>query len=420
MDPYLARLGLEDGPWLDPATAAVIVLISVIAAFMFHKAIFPLIIRATQWTPTDLDSRMLRGARWPLNLGLLVLGGYLATIIPFDLTEAQRDAADKTGGLLGIVLGIFAGVAMVSTALDWYLENLAHRTQQVVDVRLFPLLRRTAVAVIYGVGALLILDLLDITISPLIAGLGLGGLAVALAIQPTLANLFAGTYVMTEGVVSPGDYIELEGDVSGYVVEVSWRSTRIRTWRNNLVVVPNSRFAETIITNYTRPAPAVNVQVSCGVSYASDLDRVEEVSREVMGQVLDESTDAVREYGNFFGFDSFGDSNVNFWLFLQARDRWGAFNLQTALMEKLHRRFKEEGIIINYPMRTLEFPEGWGPESLGSVNGGVRPGKRSGRNGRRRVRGRRPPPELDAPQSTAQQIGSAPEAEPAGEGPELV
>jgi len=85
------------------------------------------------------------------------------------------------------------------------------------------------------------------------------------------------------------------------VVEVGWRSTRIRTWRNNLVVVPNSRFAETIITNYQRPAPAVNVQVNCGVSYGSDLDRVEEVCLEVMDQVLDEVPDAVKEYGSWFG-----------------------------------------------------------------------------------------------------------------------
>ena len=243
MNPYLARFGLGDPRWLDPATAVVIVLISLIAAFVFHKLVLPLIIRATQWTPTDLDSRLLRAARWPMNAGLLVLGGYLAAIVAFDLTESQRDTADKAGGLLGIVLGIFAGSAVVSTLLDWYLENLAHRTHQVVDVRLFPLMRRVAVALVYGVGGLMIMGLLELNISPLIAGLGLGGLAVALAIQPTLANLFAGTYVMTEGVVSPGDYIELEGGVAGYVVEVSWRSTRMRTWHNNLVVVPNSRFA---------------------------------------------------------------------------------------------------------------------------------------------------------------------------------
>ena len=414
MDPYLARLGLEDTRWLDPATAASIVLISLITAFVFHKLVFPLIIRATQWTPTDLDSRMLRAVRWPLTAGLVVLGGYLASVISFDLTEAQRGNADKAVGLLGIMLGIFAGSAVVSTALDWYLDHLAHRTQRVVDVRLFPLMRRMAVALVYGLGGLLILDLLNITISPLIAGLGLGGLAVALAIQPTLANLFAGTYVMTEGVVSPGDYIELEGGVTGYVIEVSWRSTRIRTWGNNLVVVPNSKFAETILTNYQRPVPAVNVYLTCGVSYGSDLYRVEAVSREVMDEVLDTEPDAIKEYGGWFGYESFGDSNVNFWLFVQAKDRLGTFNVRTALMERLHARFKQEGIVINYPMRTLQFPEGWGPEALAAVNGAAQVGRRTGRNGRRRGRGRRPPPELHVPQEPAQEV------EPDGGGPGTV
>ena len=213
---------------------------------------------------------------------------------------------------------------------------------------------------------------------------------------------------MTEGVVAPGDYIELEGSVAGYVVEVGWRSTRMRTWRNNLVVIPNSKFAETIITNYQRPAPAVNVQVNLGVSYGSDLEQVERVCREVMDQVLDETPEGVKEYGSWFGYDGFGDSNINFWLFIQATNRWGAFNLQTALMKNLHRRFKEEGIVINYPMRTLEFPEGWGPETLGSSDGAGQAGRRTGRNGRRRARGRRPSSELHVPREPVK------EAEPAG------
>ena len=396
MNFHLARFGLGDPQWLDPATTAVIFLIGLTTALIFHKLLFPLIMRMTQWTPTDLDSRMLRGGRWPLTLGLVTLGAYLAYTIPYD---AQQDAVDKAAALVGTVLGIIAVVSVVSSALDWYLENLAHRTTHIIDVRLFPLLRRIAVGLIYALGALLIMDLLDINISPLIAGLGLGGLAVALAAQPTLANLFAGTYVMTEGVVSPGDYISLEGGVAGYVVEVGWRSTRIRTWQNNLVIVPNSKFAETIITNFQRPIPAVNVQLTCGVSYGSDLVRVEAVCREVMDQVLETQPEAVREYGGWFGYDNFGDSNVNFWLFVQAKDRWGSFVVQSALMQRLHQRFKQEGIVINYPMRTLEFPEGWGPDTLARVNGVAQSERRAGRNNRRRGR-RRPSAELHVPQES--------------------
>ena len=164
----------------------------------------------------------------------------------------------------------------------------------------------------------------------------MGGLAVALAIQPTLSNLFAGTYVMTEGVISTGDFIELENGMSGYVMDVGWRSTRIRTFQNNLVVIPNSRFAETIITNYQLPAPSENVIVNCGVSYDSDLYQVEKICNQVMTKVLETSPSANKEYGGYFGYDKFGDSNVDFWIFAQATDRAASFQLKNTLMQSLH------------------------------------------------------------------------------------
>ena len=365
-EPVLARFGLGDPEWLDPATAAVIVLIGFLVAVLVHKLIFPLIIRFTQWTPTDLDSRFVRSLRWPATLGILALAGYLAVSVGLDLGDDQ-EKANTVAGAAGMVVGIIAVAGLLSATVDWYLANLASRTNHVVDLRLFPLIRRVGGVVVYGIGALLVLDVMDINISPLIAGLGLGGLAVALAIQPTLANLFAGTYVMTEGVIDTGDYIELESGIAGYVVEVGWRSTRIRTWGNNLVVVPNARFAETIITNYQQPAPAVNVYLTCGVSYDSDLDLVEGISREVMDDLLQNDNNAVKSYGSWFAFNAFGDSNVDFWLFLQARDRIASFNLQSALIKNLHRRFKDEDITINYPVRTLQFPDGFNPELLGGA-----------------------------------------------------
>ena len=368
MEPILARFGLGDPEWLDPATAAVIVAIGLVVAFLFHKLLFPLIIKFTQLTPTDLDSRLVKSARWPLSLGIVTLGVYLGLIIGLDLTGGQQDRTDTIASAVGVVIGILVVVGLLSSAIDWYLASLASRANHIVDLRLFPLIRRVGGVVIYGIGALLVLDVMDINISPLIAGLGLGGLAVALAIQPTLANLFAGTYVMTEGVIATGDYIELESGMAGYVVEVGWRSTRFRTWGNNLVVVPNARFAETIITNYQQPVPAVNVYVTCGVSYDSDLDHVEDICREVMDDLVTNDQNAIRSYGSWFAFDAFGESNVDFWLFMQARDRFASFNLQSALIKNLHRRFREEDIVINYPVRTLQFTDGFTPDMVGATS----------------------------------------------------
>ena len=162
----------------------------------------------------------------------------------------------------------------VERAGNWLQDYLGSTPAANTGSWALPLARRALLIVVAVMAIMVSLDVLGVNITPLIAGLGIGGLAVALAIQPTLSNLFAGTYVITEGVVSPGDYIDMEGGVSGYVVDVNWRSTRLRTWGNNLVVVPNSRFAETIITNYSKPDEHVNVYLTCGVAYESDLQRV--------------------------------------------------------------------------------------------------------------------------------------------------
>ena len=363
MNSVLARFGLGDPVWLDPVTAVVIVLLSLLAALVYNKVLQPVALKLTHHIPTDLDSQIVQAFNRPVTAGIGVLGLYLGLTIPLELTGSQRQWIDHIAQALGIILGVSLVVGVVSRMLDWHQANPGKRTN-VIDPRFFPLVRRMAVGVIYAIGFLLVLDVLSINISPLIAGMGLAGLAVALAIQPTLANLFAGTYVMSEGVISTGDYIELEGGVAGYVVEVSWRSTRIRTWGNNLVVIPNARLADTIITNYQEPTPAVNVYLTCGVSYESDLVHVEAISREVMEDLLNTGSHGVKEYGGWFGFESFGDSNVVFWLFLQARNRLASFELQSALIRDLQQRFAEEGIVINYPVRTLRFPDEMLPEAV--------------------------------------------------------
>ena len=414
MDAILERFGLAGPAWLA-AVGVSIFLIFLVLAIFFNRLIFPLILRFTRWTPTELDTRLVRAFRLPLTLAIVVLGGYLALTLALDLSAAQQRLVNTIASLLGLILGIMTVASAVGNAFRWYEETIAPRTDTHLDERLVPLLRRVATALIYALGALLVLDLLNVNITPLIAGLGLGGLAVALALQPTLANLFAGTYVITEGVVTPGDYIELEGGVTGYVLDVSWRSTRLRTWGNNLVVIPNSKFAETIITNYQAPVPAVNVYLTCGVSYDSDLYLVERVCLEVMSEILEHGPDGVKEYGSYFGFDSFGDSNVNFWLFLQAQDRLASFRLRTSVMQKLHSRLRDEGIVINYPVRTLQFPKEWQTNGLSFAEGTLpRPQPGPSRLGRQR-RQRRPRPDVHViPEGSGSASG-----ETSGDGPDL-
>lgn len=364
MDSLLARFGLEDQAWVDPVIALVILGLAALLAVLSHYVIIPLAQRLSHHTETELDDLIFQAARRPVSLIIMVLGTYLAVIIPLNLSETQQSIVNALFASAAILSVIILIARLLAVFLDWYIARL-HVDQRSAGAHILPMVRKIVVGVLYALGVLLILGILGIPISPLIAGMGLGGVAVALAIQPTLANIFAGTYVVTENIISPGDYIEVEGGIAGYVIEVSLRSTRVRTWENKLVVIPNSRLVETVVTNHSEPTPPVNVFLTCGVSYDSDLNRVEAVSLDVMDRVLETSPYGVKEYGAYFGFDNFGESNVDFWLFVQAKDRLASFELRSELINKLHQRFDEEGIVINYPVRVLQFPTGAPPQGDG-------------------------------------------------------
>ena len=119
---------------------------------------------------------------------------------------------------------------------------------------------------------------------------------VALALQGTLTNFFAGLNILTDGSIRIGDFVELDGGMSGYVDQIGWRTTRIRMLANNMVIIPNTKLADSIATNYNYPEDQMSVYLEVGVSYASDLDHVERVTVEVAKQVMDETVAWYQKY----------------------------------------------------------------------------------------------------------------------------
>ena len=118
---------------------------------------------------------------------------------------------------------------------------------------------------------------LGVSITPILTALGVGGLAVALALQDTLSNFFAGFYIMMAGQIRVGDYVKLDSGEEGYVVDISWRSLTIRTLPNNIVVVPNSKVAQANVTNYSLPEKRMSLLIKVGVSYDSEPDQIERI-----------------------------------------------------------------------------------------------------------------------------------------------
>src|SRR6202042_3253297 len=144
-------------------------------------------------------------------------------------------------------------------------------------------------------GVLMLLNGLGISITPILTALGVGGLAVALALQDTLSNLFAGFYVAVAGQVRLGDYIKLNTGEEGYVTDIGWRCTTIRSLNSNLIIVPNAKLAQAIVTNYSLPQKQMSASLQVGVSYRSDPDQVEKMLLEVALQGATEITGMLQD-----------------------------------------------------------------------------------------------------------------------------
>ena len=208
--------------------------------------------------------------------------------------------------------------------------------------------------VIGTIGLFLILQNLSIEITPLITALGIGGLAVALALQDTLGNLFAGVSIIVAGQVRTNDYIRLASGEAGFVTDVKARNTTIRTFpHGNLVVIPNAVMAANIVTNYSLPELSLWIEVAVGVAYDSDLEHVERVAVEVSRQTLKEVEGRPPETEPMVRYREFGDSSINFDVLLPVSKFSQQFIIRHEFIKNLHARFNQEGIEIPFPIRTV-------------------------------------------------------------------
>jgi len=210
-------------------------------------------------------------------------------------------------------------------------------------------------------GTLMVLNAFGIAIAPLVTALGLGGLAVALALKDTLENLFAGLQILIEKPVKVGDFIKLESGEEGYVQDIGLRTTRVRLLPNNMVIIPNSKITQSVLTNYYLPVTQMALLIPVSVSYGSDPEKVERVLVEEAKKGAGEIPGLLGEPEPFVRFiPGFGESSLDFTLICQVREFVDQYLAQHELRKRIFRRFKEEGIEIPFPHRTVYLKEGKG------------------------------------------------------------
>ncbi len=218
------------------------------------------------------------------------------------------------------------------------------------------LLTNIANIFIYCIGILVVLQYYGISVTPIITALGVGGMAVALGLQETLANIFAGLHLILSKQLRLGDFIKLSSGEEGRVTDIAWRFTTIQSTTNNDIVVPNQKIASAILTNYNMPQKEIAVSVPVGVSYDSDLDQVEAVTLDVAREVMDQ-IDPGNAFTPAVRFHTFGDSSIKFSVSLQTHEFLNQYRLKHEFIKALTKRYRQEHIIMPYPIHTILQPK---------------------------------------------------------------
>jgi small-conductance mechanosensitive channel len=332
-----------------------IIIVTIIVAYLIRLIAKVLTDRVIIKTKTNLDDVLFEIIKRPLYVFVLVYGLYLA-IHELPLADEYIIFVNKISFAISLLLATFVLSRTLALLIALWLK--VHKRYDKTP----KLITKIITALIYLVALLIILEHFDVEITPIIATLGVGGLAVGLALQNTLSNLFAGVHLISDKPINLGDFIELNnGEIAGYIEDIGWRSTRIRTILNTVVVVPNSKLAESTIVNDSMPEQELSVYVEVGVAYESDLEHVETVTIEIAKEVQEQIPGAVTTFEPFVRYYKFGDSNINFRVVLRVEEFIDKFRVVHEFIKRLKARYNKEDIEISWPIQKLYFPDG-GPK----------------------------------------------------------
>jgi small-conductance mechanosensitive channel len=311
-----------------------------------------LLILVRRWSGQDGRGALARAIRLPSVLWSIVFGIWVGNEVARQTEQLPPRVSHQISVLLEIAV-ILSVTITVSNIFTTLVQTASER--RALGGAVTGLGQSVARGVVFITGLLVLLSALGIQIAPILTALGVGGLAVALALQDTLSNLFAGVHLLADKPIRVGDYVKVADNVEGHVVDIGWRSTRVRMLQNVVVTIPNKRVAESTITNYDMPESRLAVPIRIAVDYGADAELVERI-------LLEESTRAVDEVPGLLGepapsarlIPGFGEYSLDFTLAVHVKSFTDQFVVQHELRKRVLTRLAAEGVRIPVQVRGVE------------------------------------------------------------------
>jgi small-conductance mechanosensitive channel len=338
---------VEQIQWITPLLRlGGAVLVGLVIEFVLLPWLGRLALR-TDWPGDDLLVRALGGMAllWSILMGL-----YLAWLDLFnqEVPFSSLITVPFLEQVITVIVMLSVTVIVVRISSEW-LNIYGGRG----DIPSVSILKNIIRLIIASVSILIILEYLNISVTPALAALGVTGLALSLALQETLSNLFSGILLVASNQIRPGNYVRLGTGEEGYVTDINWRTTKIRQLMNNMVIVPNSVMTSAIVVNYDEPERELSILFDVGVSYDSDLEHVERVTVEVARQTMEDVEGGVPDVDPFIRYNQFAAYSINFTVIMRGREFVNQYLIKHEFVKRLHHRYREEGIVIPFPIQTI-------------------------------------------------------------------
>lgn len=337
-------LSILPQPWRSLAFPLVIFLIVLALGLVVRRVAFNRMRKWAKSTKTRFDESVVESLHGPVFMWIVILAIYVAT----DLSELPHNAMVWTELVLRVLWIVSVTIAAARLA-----GRMVHTYGARHDTAPTGTLTQILASLVVGlIGALTLLRVLGIDITAMLTALGVGGLAVALALQDTLSNFFAGFYVSVAGQIRVGDFIQLDSGQQGYVMDIGWRSTTLRQGSNNLVVIPNNKLGQSIVTNYYLPERRMALSIIVTVSFDADPELVERTlldavkSTEIQGMLRDPAPTVL--------LTGFSDRGQEFTVGCNVSDFESQGRVQHELRMRIMERFREAGIQFAVRLVKLE------------------------------------------------------------------
>ena len=336
MNDQIAKYLTEN--WRELVRPVVLFAAVVVSGWLLRRIAYARLRRPNASTKPRID-QFLESLHGPFLLWILILAIHLAT----QYSALPRGVTHWSAKLL-LALWIISLTVVLSRWSGRLVRSYSTRLEGALPVS--TLTEVLAGLIIWILGILTLLEqVFEVDIRAILAALGVGGLAVALALQDTLSNLFAGFYVSVARQIRIGDFVKIDSGQSGYVQDIGWRSTTLRELGGNLIFIPNNKLAQSIVTNYHLPERSIGIGIAVPVTYDSDPSQVERLLSEVAWAAIGQVPGLLKEPAPSAKFiPGFGKTSMDFTLDCHVAEFADQFLVQDELRKRIFRRFREEGV----------------------------------------------------------------------------